>query len=139
MSSTMRSGTASSDHDPTDASLRRLIADAMAESGEIISIVIGDHQGLPIMGLVRGSIPMMTVTAIAAMSARSAEEAAAEVDLDHPSRILVETSRGDLVMIPIVEERAYLIAMVSPRTDREGPLHVLDALAADVGAVLSRI
>lgn len=125
--------------DPADARVRRLIANAMTESSEIASVVVGDASGLPIAGLVRGSIPMMTVTAIAAMSARSAEEAAAEVDLDRPSRVVVETSRGDLVMISLDGVRAYLIAIVSPRADRSGPLDVLDRLARDIAEALARM
>jgi len=125
--------------DNVDAVLRRLIADAMAESSEISSVVIGDSRGLPIVGIVRSSIPVMTVTAIAAMSAHSAEEAAAEVDLDRPSRIVVETPRGDLVLIPLPDVGAYVIALVSPRALREPPLGVIDRLARAVADVLTRM
>ncbi len=124
---------------PADVWLRKLITDAMAESSEISSVVIGDHQGLPIAGVVRGSVPVMTVTAMATMAAHSAEEAAAELDLDRPTQMVVETSRGDLVMIPLREWNAYLIALVSPMSSGTPTEDVLNRLASAVSEALANI
>lgn len=92
--------------------LTNLVQDAMRESEEIVSLAVSDRQGLPIVDATQGEISVMTFTAMATMSLRTARTAAEAVGLEPPEFVTVHSTSGELVIMDIPDASASLIAML---------------------------
>lgn len=92
--------------------LRNLVRAALKDSDEITSLAISDHQGLPILDATRGDISVMTFTATATMSIRTARTAAQAIGLEPPEYLTVHCPSGVLVIMEIPAAGTSLIALL---------------------------
>lgn len=116
--------------------LEDLIQRAIRECKEVVSLAVSDHQGLPILDATQGGVPVMTFTAMATMSLRTARTAAEAVGLEPPEFLTVHSPSGELVIMDIPDANASLIAMLRAPANLGLALVVLRKLRAQLGGIL---
>lgn len=116
--------------------LSELVRGALRELPDLVSIALGDHQGLPIISATRGKVPAMTFTAMATMSLRAAQTAASEVGLEIPEHMVVHSANGELVVVRVRQDLACLIGLLRPEANLGFALVTLRRLAGKINEAL---
>ncbi len=116
--------------------LSELVRGALREIPDLVSIALGDHQGLPIISATRGKIPAMTFTAMATMSLQAAKTAADAVGLEGPDYMVVHSENGELVVVRVRDDFACLIGLLSPGANLGFALVTLRRLAEQINQAL---
>ena len=95
-----------------------LIASAFREDPEIISIVLSNRQGLPIVSETREN-PSTTPTlaAMGTMCIGAARRAAEALALPAPERLVVSTPEANLFVVATEGSQVCLVARVEPNDD----------------------
>ncbi len=119
-----------------DAVLAELVRASLEQSSDILALAIGDHQGLPILDATKGKVSVMTFTAMATMSMRSAMTACESVGLQPPDHMMVHSPDGELLLLTPEGTRAIVIGLLRPGANLGLALVVLQALGRRVGQVL---
>lgn len=114
--------------------LTELVRTALRDSADVLSIAIGDHQGLPIINATRGTVPVMAYTATATMSLRAARAAAEAVGMAPPEYVLVQCPTESLVILDCGSSGAALVAQLRANSNLGLCLVILRKLADRVSA-----
>ena len=116
--------------------LSELVRGALREIPDLVSIALGDRQGLPIISATRGKVPAMTFTAMATMSLQAAKTAADAVGLEGPDYMVVHSENGELVVVRVRDDFACLIGLLSPGANLGFALVILRRLAEQINQAL---
>lgn len=116
--------------------LSELVRGALREIPDLVSIALGDHQGLPIISATRGKVPAMTFTAMATMSLQAAKTAADAVGLEGPDYMVVHSENGELVVVRVRDDLACLIGLLRPGANFGFSLVTLRRLAEKMNEAL---
>lgn len=116
--------------------LKDLVRRALRDSPDVLSIAVGDHQGLPIVNATKGTVPVMTYTAMATMSFRATRTVAEAVGFGPPEYVIVHTPDGILVILGCGEFGGTLAAQLKQAANLGFALVILQRLARQVGEAL---
>jgi predicted regulator of Ras-like GTPase activity (Roadblock/LC7/MglB family) len=118
--------------------LKELVRGALRESSDVMSMAIGDQQGLPIVNSTKGNMPVMTYTAMATMAYRATRTAAETVGLERPEYVVVHSPNGILAILGCEDSNATLVAQLKPTANLGLALVILQRLAKRLGEVLAQ-
>lgn len=116
--------------------LTHLVRKALRDSPDVLSVAIGDRQGLPMINATKGSVPVMTYTAMATMSMKAARTAAEAVGMEPPDYLTVHSSGGILTILSCGGSDTTLVARLKENANLGLALVVLRRLATSVGDAL---
>lgn len=116
--------------------LKDLVRRALRDSPDVMSIAVGDQQGLPIVNATKGSVPVMTYTAMATMSFRATRTAAEAVGFGPPEYVIVHSPDGVLAILGCGEFGATLVAQLRQTANLGLALVILQRLARQLGDAL---
>lgn len=116
--------------------LKDLVRRALRDSPDLMSIAVGDQQGLPIVNATKGSVPVMTYTAMATMSFRATRTAAEAVGFGPPEYVIVHSPDGILAILGCGEFGATLAAQLRQSANLGLALVILQRLARQLGEAL---
>jgi predicted regulator of Ras-like GTPase activity (Roadblock/LC7/MglB family) len=117
--------------------LTDLVRGAINESLDLVSIAVGDHQGLPLVSVTRGEVPAMTFTAMATMSLQAAKTATNAIGLEDPEYMVVHSPGGELLVMQVRSAHACLIALLRPDGNLGFAIRTIRRLSEQVGQALA--
>jgi len=120
-----------------ERALRSLVQKATRDLPEIVSLAVGDRQGLPIICASRGaSIPALTLTGMATMALHAANTVAEALGFKATEHLVAHTDSGELVILSIGERGACLMGVLRSGANLGFALVVLRRLSEEIRKLL---